>query len=392
MLVFILASWYPSEAEPAPGVFIEEQAVALRRRHDVVVIAPERRSWRRTVLSGRGSGLRIEQRRGLDVVRIWAGSPLPWSWRLRQAAYVRAAGRAFDEAARVFGRPDLLHAHVVLPGGDAALRIGRTANIPVVLTEHSGPFSMHLTDQAHRSRTAATLAGMDAVVAVSPALSDQVVAFRPQTEVRVIGNVIDTDFFSPGPATSMDAPPEEFTALSVGLLTRNKGMDRVIDGISLAASRIPRPVTLRIAGDGPERASLEAQAGRTTMAGRIQFLGALDRDGVRDAMRTSDAFLLASESETFGVVIAEAMACGCPVITTRSGGPQWVVGQGCGILVPVGDAPALADAIVGLACGQSDVDTNKARQSIVDRFGQDAVVGQLEVVYREVLSRRGRAD
>jgi glycosyltransferase involved in cell wall biosynthesis len=109
-------------------------------------------------------------------------------------------------------------------------------------------------------------------------------------------------------------------------------------------------------------------------------------------MRTSDAFLLASESETFGVVIAEAMACGCPVITTRSGGPQWVVGQGCGILVPVGDAPALADAIVGLACGQSDVDTNKARQSIVDRFGQDAVVGQLEVVYREVLSRRGRAD
>jgi Glycosyltransferase Family 4 len=150
MLVFILASWYPSEAEPALGVFIEEQALALRRRHDVVVIAPERRSWRRTVLSGRASGLRIEQRRGLDVVRIRAGSPLPWSWRLRQAAYVRAARRAFDESARVFGNPDLLHAHVVLPGGDAALRIGRAANIPVVLTEHSGPFSMHLTDCAFR--------------------------------------------------------------------------------------------------------------------------------------------------------------------------------------------------------------------------------------------------
>jgi glycosyltransferase involved in cell wall biosynthesis len=105
-------------------------------------------------------------------------------------------------------------------------------------------------------------------------------------------------------------------------------------------------------------------------------------------MRMSDAFVLASEHETFGVVVAEAMACGCPVIATRCGGPEWVVGPGCGLLVPVGDTASIADGIVALACGQADNDTESARQSIVERFGQEAVASQLEDVYREVLTRR----
>jgi len=389
MRVFILATWYPSAANPALGVFIEEQALALARRHEVVVIAPERRSWRRSLLPGGGPDVWIDRRRGIDVVRVRAGSPLPWSWRARQAAYVRAAKRAFDEAVRVFGRPDLLHAHVVLPGGDAALRIGRAAALPVVLTEHSSDLSaIHLIDRVHRSRTKKALAGVDAVVAVSPDMRAQILAFVPEAEVRVLGNVVDTDFFSPDPKGASDEAANQFSVLSVGLLTRRKGMDRVIDGMVMAASRIPRYATLTIVGDGPERASLEAQADSSTLAGRIRFLGTLDRAGVRDEMRMSDAFVLASEHETFGVVVAEAMACGCPVIATRCGGPEWVVGPGCGLLVPVGDTASIADGIVALACGQADNDTESARQSIVERFGQEAVASQLEDVYREVLARR----
>jgi glycosyltransferase involved in cell wall biosynthesis len=388
MRIFILASWYPSAANPALGRFVEEQAVVLAKRHQVLVIAPESLSWRRSLIPRRHSTVAIERRRGVDVVRVQAGTPIPWSWRVRQASYVRAVQRAFEEASRAFGKPDVLHAHVVLPGGDAALRTGRQAGIPVVLTEHSNPFSMHLTDRTHRSRTAATLSGMDAVVAVSPNMRDQIQAFRPQTQVLVHGNVIDTEFFRPSPNTATPVVSEEFSVLSVGLLTRSKGMDRVIEGVSLAVPAIARRVTLTIVGDGPEREELEAQARRSSIADRIRFVGGLDRAGVRDAMQRSSAFVLASQNETFGVVVAEAMACGCPVVATRSGGPDWVVPPGCGLLVPVGDASALADALVALAEGRARVDIREARRSIIERFGQEAITAQLEGVYRDVLSSR----
>jgi len=106
MRIFVLASWYPSEADPTHGVFIEEQALALTRRHTIVVLAPEPRSWRQTVAAGCGLRPRIERCRGIDVVRVPAGSPLPWSWRVRQAAYVRAARQAYDEAVPTVGKAD----------------------------------------------------------------------------------------------------------------------------------------------------------------------------------------------------------------------------------------------------------------------------------------------
>lgn len=388
MRIFILATWYPSPANPALGRFVEEQAVALARQHQVVVIAPEPLSWRRSLIHGRGPSVTADGHRGVHVFRVRAGSPVPWSWRARQSAYVRAARHAFDEAVRVFGKPDLLHAHVVLPGGDAAVRIARQVGIPVVLTEHSNPFSMHLTDPARRSRAGAALSGMDAVVAVSPNMKAQIQAFQPQLEVLVVGNVIDTDFFCPDPTAGSPGPASEFAVLSVGLLTRSKRMDRVIEAVAMADGQLPQPVSLTIVGDGPERQTLEAQARSSAIPDRIRFAGTLDRTGVRDAMRRASVFVLASEAETFGVVVAEAMACGCPVIATKSGGPDWFVEQGAGVLVPVGDAPAMADAIVALAADRSRVDTQEARRSIVERFGQDAVVGQLEGIYRSVLSRR----
>ena len=391
MRIFVLASWYPSEADPLRGIFVEEQVLALRRHHQVVVLAPMPRSWRRTVAAGGRAAITIEQRRGIDVVRVPAGSPLPGSWRIRQAAYVRAAGRAFREAVERYGKPDLVHAHVVLPGGDAAVRVAAAAGVPVVLTEHSNPFAMHLIDGAHRRRAAGALAGADAVIAVGPVLREQMFAFRPQTNIAIVGNVIDTDFFTSAPRPPQLALPE-FRLLSVGLLTPSKGMHNVIDAFALAISRAPRPMLLTIAGDGPERQALELQAKAKGIEESVRFAGSLDRDGVRDALRTSDGFVLASDTESFGVVVAEAMACSCPVIATRSGGPDWLIPPGGGQLVPVGEPSMLADAIASLASGIFRPDLEAARRSIVERFGPEAVIDQLEAVYRSVVVNRSRSS
>jgi glycosyltransferase involved in cell wall biosynthesis len=105
-------------------------------------------------------------------------------------------------------------------------------------------------------------------------------------------------------------------------------------------------VTLAIAGDGPERAALEQRAGELGLDGRVRFLGSVPRDTVLRLFSAADASVLPSAWENFPHTVVEALAVGCPVIATAVGGvPEVVVDGENGLLVPAGDAQALAAAI-----------------------------------------------
>jgi glycosyltransferase involved in cell wall biosynthesis len=90
---------------------------------------------------------------------------------------------------------------------------------------------------------------------------------------------------------------------------------------------------------------LKALCRERGVAARVDFPGLLSSSRVRDAMEACDAFVLASDVETFGVVVIEALACGRPVVVTRSGGPDHLVTAANGLLVPPANLPALRDAL-----------------------------------------------
>ena len=99
------------------------------------------------------------------------------------------------------------------------------------------------------------------------------------------------------------------TALYLGRLSREKGADRVI-------AALPDGITLLIAGAGPERAALEAQArGR-----RVRFLGEVRGNAKRDLLAAADLLIVPSRSDGAPTVIFEAMAAGLPIVATRAGG------------------------------------------------------------------------
>ncbi len=111
--------------------------------------------------------------------------------------------------------------------------------------------------------------------------------------------------------------------------------------VAFEAVRRNPDVTLLVAGDGPERAKVEAQA-----PPNARFLGAQPRERVFELLRTADAALLSSDWESFGLVAAESLAVGTPVLAAAAGGIEEVVeNERNGLLVPSGDADALADAI-----------------------------------------------
>jgi glycosyltransferase involved in cell wall biosynthesis len=245
---------------------------------------------------------------------------------------------------------------------------------------------MHLRRPWQRRLVRPTLRSADAVVAVSPGLRDEMRMLDPDLPIRVVGNVTDTDFFTPAPkADQQPFGTGTFRFASIALLTSGKDMGTVLQAFRRARESGPRSVELVIGGDGPERVRLEALAERLGLGDACRFVGRLTPAGVRDLLQASDVFVLASRHETFGVVLAEAMACGKPVIATRCGGPEWFVTPESGVLVPVGDPSALADAMIGVMRGTTGFDPNAVRRHIVGRFGPEAFLEAIEHVYASVV-------
>ncbi|MFN7976411.1 MAG: glycosyltransferase [Acidobacteriota bacterium] len=201
----------------------------------------------------------------------------------------------------------------------------------------------------------------------------------------VIGNVVDEGFFQPGePAPAPDGP---FRFLAIGSLDENKAHADLLRAFARAFSG-EAGTTLRIGGAGPQRTALEALAGALGVASRVSFLGTLSRDGVRAEMQRAGAVILPSRYETFGVVLIEALACGVPVVATRCGGPESIVTEQNGILVPARDPEALATALSRMRAEAGRHDRAAIRADCVARFGRAAFTSAAGALYERVLATR----
>jgi glycosyltransferase involved in cell wall biosynthesis len=145
-------------------------------------------------------------------------------------------------------------------------------------------------------------------------------------------------------------------------------------------------VQLHIRGHGPLKPELEQLVDALNLQTQVKFLGMMTRDELRDLITQSHALVSSSTVETFGVTVAEAMACGRPVVSTRSGGPEDFVTERSGILLPPRDLDALAAALEKMVADYPQFDPPAVREDCVSRFSEDVYVARLEDVYRQALS------
>jgi glycosyltransferase involved in cell wall biosynthesis len=195
-------------------------------------------------------------------------------------------------------------------------------------------------------------------------------------------NMVDTDFFCPQapPGSGTVTAGQPFIFFVLGFLTAIKGHRYLIEGF--AQNFRGENVQLWIGGDGEERSRLESVVREAGIQDQVAFLGAMSREQVRQAMLQCHAFVLPSLYETFGVVIIEALACGKPVVATHCGGPEHLVNSRNGLLVPPGDAAALGRAMKHIVSHILEYEPADIRAECVASFGRDAVVRQLDEIYR----------
>ena len=384
MHVLVVPSWYPTTEAPLRGIYFAEQARIL---HDhglkVGVVYPEQQSLRRLsveALREKHGQTEWTTEHGIPTLRrhgwnVWWRFPPGMRLRVHQA--VRLAHRYVDR----HGIPDVIHAHSARWAGAAATQMRNALGVPYVLTEH---FSGFQRDDIFPWRWPLVETGFrdaDGIAAVSSVLKDTIVEHElaAPDDVAVHPNPVRTSLFTL-PPTERPAP-SPFRLVTVAGLNARKNIDGLLDAFAQAFRG--ESAVLTIVGDGPRRGALEEQTRRLGLASQVDFRGQLDRSEVREALWEAHAFVLSSRYETFGVALVEAMASGLPVVATRCGGPEDLVTEETGRLVPTEDPAALATALRTMREQWASYDPNRIRDSVLDQYGPEPFVRRMRSFYRQ---------
>ena len=388
MNVACLTHAYPRWDGDVAGAFIERLVLALQARgHGVHVVAPadagvggEELRHQTPVTRVRYAPARWETLayRGTMVAAARSPAGLLWAASLvqRQARVLARLWR--DE------RLDVVHAHWWIPAGVSAWLAGR----PYVVTLHGTDVALLERSRAARLVGRRVLHGAAAVTAVSSYLAvraARAVQLQPG-RILVQPMPIDTQGFS---RTSRGGGG----IVTVGRLTSQKRIDLLLDALAELRTRGRTPA-LTIVGNGPARPGLERRVAELRIAGQVRFLGEVPPERIPDAVGDADVFVLPAVGEGLGLVAAEALLLGVPVVATRDGGgvTDIVPETGAGRLVSP-DAREIARAIEELA-----LDPESRRLAAVAgvalrrRFDPAVVAQRFEALYSEVAAQHRRAD
>lgn len=320
-----------------------------------------------------------------DIVRI-PSLPLPTQTAYRLCVpYLNA-----DDRRRVRGI-DLVHAHSPFVTGWMAVSYARRHNLPLVFTYHTrldayahyAPFDRATAERAMTTLTRRYANAADAVVVPTATMETRLRELGVRVPIAVVPSAIDVAFFAGGQRSALvrerlGARGDEPLALVVSRLGMEKNLELALDALALLPA-----VRLAVVGDGPHRAALAERARRLGILERVRFTGNLPRERLPDVYASVDAFVFPSTTDTQGLVLAEALAAGLPVVAAASGASRDVLGSG-GRLVAANPV-ALATALEAAFANGPD---QSAVHLAYSRFTVEMQTRSILELYRGVLAAR----
>lgn len=277
---------------------------------------------------------------------------------------------------------DVLHAHYAYPhsiSGLLAREILRPRRLKIVTTLHGTDITLVGRDARFASLVRHAIEASDGVTSVSRWLADRTrEIFKPRRAIAVIPNFVDPQVFRP--RRRRRGPP---TLVYVSNFRPIKRPRDAVDVFRRVSKRIPL-ARMFMVGDGPELQATREYASRLGLGKRVRFIA--PREHVAEVIARADVMVVTSETESFGLVALEAMACGVPVVATRCGGIEELVREErTGFLRPVGDIHGLAEAAIRLLRdpAQAAEMGRTARRTAIERYGTSSVVARYEALYSE---------
>ncbi|MDA9366604.1 glycosyltransferase [Pseudomonadales bacterium] len=391
MHILIIPSSYPEDPSGVSGVFFRDQALALYKYgHKVGVISPKLKSLRGVMkFYNQKEPPLFENDEGILTYRLHKYAVLPrvpfgnyWIFRY-------TAKKLIKQYVTANGMPDIIHAHSVIYAGIVAEEMGRQMDVPVVITEHSTGFARKLYASWQLNMAERTYVKAGACIAVSPELGRLISAQMPLAKIswQWVPNVVADRFNKKKTATYRGG----IRFLNLSLMTKKKGLSDLLCAFKkITDSDIS--AELWLGGDGPLRKQLEKQVEDLGLKNRVTFLGMVSPDEVPGLFEQVNIMVISSHYETFGVVAAEALMAGVPVVATRCGGPECIVQKNDGILVSPNDPVDLCHGMLTVARNIEDFSANEISERAFSRFSGEVIAQELTHIYDDLVRVNSKLD
>ena len=370
--VLFVTHAYPRETGDVAGNFLHRFALALESRgHTVRVVAPASPGF---PAEDRLDGITVHRYRYATEAR----ETLAYTGTMAAQAFGSPGGfgallgllRAGTRAVRreVSGwAPTMIHAHWWFPGA-LQVRLARV-DVPVVATLHGSDVRL-----ARKNPIATWLARRALAGVTTTTVSHWLGASSPVPTVAIAPMPLDDRVFDVPADAPMRIPGRIVFA---GRLNAQKGILPLLDAIATLSAT----TTLDIFGDGPLRAEVDARVSALGLTERVQFRGVVPPSELAPAFRTAHVVAVPSREEGLGLVAAEAVLCGAPVVGFWSGGLPDVVAPDAGMLVDPADPTALGRALRDRLAHAPVTLPHLVRERLRDRLAPDAVARRYEAIY-----------
>jgi len=274
----------------------------------------------------------------------------------------------------------IIHAHGSILSGTIAWLLSRKLKIPFVITEHVGPFSVVTGNSWKYKWTKFIIQKASAVLCVSEHSKNEIIKAGIKIKKAYITyNPVNTELFIP-------LPEKENNILFVGRLDNFKGALRTVKAFHSVYKKYPG-WKLVIVGEGedlnPIRQFLEKDS---SYEKTVVLKGNLNRQDLAKEMAQSKFLVFPSLHETFGLVAAEALSCGTPVIAANVTGPSEFVHSENGCVVDPLDEKQISLAIEKMITDHSQFNSEQIRNEVISRFGYDSFGGKLRDIYSATIS------
>lgn len=374
MNILVIPSWYPNKLNSFKGIFIKKQVDALSSNvcGRVVVLYPFDECQRGSIPTESIEDGVITYRCNTDNLRN------------RYISRIKSTHSTIKIAEELIKKHniDVIHAQVGYPAGIIAYYVSKMTGVPYFITEHMSYLGDYVSKFYHRFFLKRAFENASYVITVSRALQKDIENFGFKCRFKTIYNVVDTDIFRP--YNTGNHGDGTFRLLFIGLLDPKdiKGLEYLLPAFANALQKY-KNMKLCIVGDGPARQKYESMCAKLGIEKDCLFMGLVDNKKMPDVINNCSALVLSSRKETFGCVLAEAMACGKPVIATRCGGPEEFVTEKVGILVEKQNIESLQYGIQYMVENYNKFDNNYIRNYAVENFGSESIGSRIIETYKK---------